>query len=510
MAKRKMNRRTDKYSSSRHPKPPSKPRAIGSGFTDQGLIDALGTLECGTAESTCANQPWHGMTFGTQEYNDNVEYFRKNLPALPYVEKMFLHLLFSNGLTTGDETQDNEILDPFLYKNNILGITNYETIRSAVLQSREYGRCGIRWLSEEDGIILVPHDHYCALQVWDEKYRGFKKTVGYAVSLNDEPISLGTEPIELDSAEFEENGVLVNKDRSFIIVSPDEFINLRDDVTTETGTSIFLRDWQRLNLLARVYERLNYDIKYDGPGRIIFWLKDDIISSSDGVDLSTGEIVSQLANSKQERADKAQQELQRVAQGIKDSGSDNVILAPSMFKDNIEHLPRVTKATEFLEWIQDEGVIIAQNFGVSPSLIGLGDESGNVSMDKIIDNAMVNDIVPLREAIAIQLSHMLSKQLNVRKIYFNKYELKQNIDYSTETFKLTQSASQLMNIKDANGNTEESARITAEYIMSLVVKKLGGEAESMRVSTTTTTREKAIKDESDDTMKKQIEEGDNE
>ena len=507
MASKKIKRRTEKYSSSRHPKPPSKPREIGSGFTDQGLIDALGSLECGTAESTCAERPWHGMTFGSKEYADNIEYFRKNLPALPYVEKMFLHFLFSNGLTTGNEDQDNKVLEPFLYRNNILGITNYETLRSAVIQSREYGRCGIRWLSEEDGIILVPHNRYCALQVWDDKYRGFKKTVGYAVSLNNDPISLGTEPIELDNEEFEENGILINKDRSFIIVSPDEFVNLRDDVTTETGTSIFERDWQRFNLLASVYERLNYDIKYDGPGRIIFWLKDDIISSGDGVDLSTSEIVSQLANSKQERADRAQEELKRVATGIKESGSDNVILAPSMFKDNIEHLPRVTKATEFLEWINDEGVVIAQNFGISPSLIGLGGESGNVSMEKVIDNAMVNDIVPLRESIAIQISHMLSTQLHLRKIYFNKYELKQNIDYSTEIFKLAQSSSQLMNIKNANGETEESAKSTAEYIMSLIVKKLGGEVESMRVSNTTSTREEAVKGNKDN-MEKQIEEGD--
>lgn len=507
MAKRKMKRRTEKYSSSRHPKPPAKPRDIGSGFTDQGLIDALGSIECGTAETCCVDKPWHGMTFGSREYADNIEYFRRNLPALPYVEKMFLHFLFSNGLTTGDETQDNDILEPFLYRNNILGVTNYEVLRSAVIQSREYGRCGIRWLSSEDGIILIPHNHYCALQIWDDKYKGFKKTVGYAVSLNDDPISLGTEPIELDSEEFEENGILVNKDRSFIIVSPDEFINLRDDVTSETGTSIFARDWQRFNLLARVYERLNYDIKYDGPGRIIFWLKDDIISSSDGVDLSTGEIVSQLANSKQERANRAQEELQRVAKGIKESGSDNVILAPSMFKDSLEHLPRVTKATEFFEWINDEGVIIAQNFGISPSLLGLGDESGNVSMEKIIDNAMVNDIVPLREGIAIQISHMLSTQLGLRKIYFNKYELKQNIDYSTEIFKLAQSSSQLMNIKDAEGNTEESAKATAEYIMSLIVKKLGGEVESMRVSNTTTSREEAVKGKKG-SMEEQIKEGD--
>lgn len=424
---------------------------------------------------------------------EQIDYFRKNLPTLSYVENQFLNFLFSNGLTTGEEEQDKNILEPFLYSHNIMGVTNYEVLRSAVIESREYGRCGIRWLSYEDGIILVPHDRYTSLQIWDKEYKGFKRTVAYAVALTDEAVVTGEEPLEIDREEYENTGQLITKNKDIIIVSPEEFINLRNNTSKENGESIFERDIQRFKLLSQVYERLNYDIKYDGPGRVIFWLKDDIISNTSN-EMSTGEIISQLSNDKDKRAEKAHKELEQIANAIKNSTSDNVILSPSMFEDKIDHLPRVTKATEFFDWLDQEGVIIAQNFGISPGLIELGNVSGNVSMEKIIDNAMVNDIVPLRESIAVQISHVISSKLGVQKIYFNKYELKQNIDYSSEIFKLGQTASQLMNIKDAEGVTDVTAEETAKYVMSLIVKKLGGEVRSMANTTITSTREKVLTD----------------
>lgn len=435
------------------------------------------------------------FTFSNDIY-EQIDYFRKNLPTLSYVENQFLNFLFSNGLTTGDDEQDKKILEPFLYSHNIMGVTNYEVLRSAVIESREYGRCGIRWLSYEDGIVLVPHDRYTSLQVWDKEYKGFKRTVAYAIALTDEAVVTGEEPLEIDREEYVNTGQLVTKNKDIIIVSPDEFINLRNNTSKENGESIFERDIQRFRLLSQVYERLNYDIKYDGPGRVIFWLKDDIISNTSN-EMSTGEIISQLSNDKDKRAEKAHKELEQIANAIKNSTSDNVILSPSMFEDKIDHLPRVTKATEFFDWLNQEGVIIAQNFGISPGLIELGNVSGNVSMEKIIDNAMVNDIVPLREAIAVQISHVISSKLGVQKIYFNKYELKQNIDYSSEIFKLGQTASQLMNIKDAEGVTDVTAEETAKYVMSLIVKKLGGEVRSMANTTITSTREKVLTDDNE-------------
>ena len=56
-------------------------------------------------------------------------------------------------------------------------------------------------------------------------------------------------------------------------------------------------------------------------------------------------------------------------------------------------------------------------------------------MDKILDQGMLNDIVPEREKIAVQISSVLSNKLGLPKVYFDKYELKSQMDKSSEIYK---------------------------------------------------------------------------
>ena len=112
---------------------------------------------------------------------------------------------------------------------------------------------------------------------------------------------------------------------------------------------------------------------------------------------------------------------------IKESSSDAVITLSNAFDKDITHLPRVTKSTDdfFREWIRNEGTIIAQDIGISPALLELGDISGNVSMEKIIDNAVTNTIIPMRENYASQFGDVVAQIAKVPKVYFDDYKLAQ-------------------------------------------------------------------------------------
>lgn len=376
---------------------------------------------------------------------EKIEWMIANLPTLPYVMDSYLNFVFSNKLTTGNEELDNTVLNPFLYRTNAKGVTNYSVIREAVKNMILYGKCGIRWLDDESGIISVESNRYTSLTRQDKVFYGFYRTVGYAISTDEEePISLGQDPIELDRGEFKRTGRIVSKNKDYLVTLPSDFVNLRTDTSKENGISKLEEDKQRLSLIANVYQRLNYDIVYDGPGRLIFWLKDNFLNGGD-IDISANEILDQSNVSKDLRAERAKDEVRKLATEIKSSSSDNVILASSYFENKFEHIPRVTKATEFLEYLQmKEGSIIAQCIGITPELIGLGDVSGNVSMEKIIDNAMVNVIIPLREAVATQFSPMLSEKLGVPKIYFDKYEARYNVDRSSEAYKYSLSVNQMI------------------------------------------------------------------
>lgn len=335
-------------------------------------------------------------------------------------------------------------------------------MKEAIKNSIVWGKCGIRWLSEEDGIIVVPHTQYSTIVVEDEKYGGFKKPVAYAISMDEEKhIDLSKYELEVDRETFTKDGILKDFKNDIIIEFPENFINLRADISTEDGKSRLLEDRQRLEILANVYTRLNYDVIYDGPGRIIFWMKDDIYNTGT-IDLSAGELIAGSVASKEKRAERARAELEAMARSIKDSRSDNVILSSPMF-DRLDHLPRVTKATEFFDYLNKEGSIVSQVIGITPELIGLGDVSGNVSMEKIIDNAMINVIVPQRESYATQISPMLSGKLGLPKIYFDKYELKNQIDHSSPVYKLALSIQQL---QEAGYN--DTANYLAQKIMEMI------------------------------------------
>lgn len=454
MSNKRIYKKRQKLSTS--PKSPStlKPRYNENDWSQAELIlDQL--LECNTV---CKN----GFKLVKHKNeSEEIEWMINNLPTLPYVIDNYLNFMFTNKLTTGDEELDNNVLNPFLYKRNAKGVTNYSVLRDSIRDMLLYGKSGIRWLDEENGIIPVPAKRYTSIVKKDTEYLGFNRTVAYAISINeDEPISLGNKPIELDRDEFRNSGRILSKNKDYMVVLPEDFINLRTDTTTENGISKLRQDKQRLELIGNVYQRLNYDIVYDGPGRLIFWMKDNFLNGGD-IDVSANEILDQSNATKDLRAERAREEVKKLAQEIKNSSSDNVILGSSYFENKFDHIPRVTKATEFLEYLQmKEGSILAQCIGMTPELIGLGDVSGNVSMEKIIDNAMVNIIIPTREGIATQFSPLLSEKLGLPKVYFDKYEARYNVDRSSESYKYSLAVNSL--IQAYQSSVEEGGTIPTD------------------------------------------------
>lgn len=352
-----------------------------------------------------------------QDY-DKIKFFEKVLPALDYVKRQLVYYIFSNGITTGSINQDKD-LDDFLYAKNLEGSTNLAVLQDLVGTVSVYGEAGLRWY--EGSIYCVPAGTYCPLILKED---GIQKIKGWVVTKDKAYIRktpFDTSEIPTDSWEnfrdwFEE--------RKFLLLSTDEFINVRNDSNELHGESPLLRDELRLSLLVATYERLNYDINYDGPGRIILKAKDGYVEGNNN-EISTGEVMNQSMTAQNNRYEKAKKEAKEVAKQIKESTSDQAIVLSNAFKDQITHLPRVTKATEFFDWLKDAGVILAQDLGMSPSLLELGDISGNVSMEKIIDNSMLNTIVPLREMFSTQFSEFIASKIGVDKIYFDKYEMQQ-------------------------------------------------------------------------------------
>ena len=384
---------------------------------------------------------------------EKVDEYMRILPGADYVLTQTLNYIFSNGLTTGSIAED-EVLNEFLYRKNIQQNNNKDVLKDTIGMAITHGACGLRWVNGD--LYQYKWGTYRVLTL---KRNGIERVLGYLIKKDGDRVP----PIKFDFTKYEEYEDFIKDldDRDLILLDTNEFMVIRNDTSLPYGHSPLLRDEARLDLLTAVYERLNYDIRYDGPGRIIIRPKDGLAGGDDANDVSTANVIQGALAGQQKTKEMYLKEAKRVAKQIKNSSSDSVIVLSNAFDKEIDHLERVTKATEFFTWIKNDTLLLAQDFGMSPSLLELGNVSGNVSMTSIIDLAMLNSIVPLRERFAEQFSGFISKHIGVEKIFFNKYEMKQNEDINTMRTKIVNIMS-LLNAMRIKGEDDEIQPIAQE------------------------------------------------
>ena len=377
---------------------------------------------------------------------EKVDEYMQILPGADYVLTQTLNYIFSNGLTTGS-INDDEVLNKFLYRKNSEQTLNKDVLRNAVGMAITHGACGLRWLNGD--LYQYKWGTYKVLTI---TRNGIKTVLGYLIKKDGKRVP----PVKFEFEKYTEYEDFIRdlEDQDLILLDTNEFMVIRNDTSLPYGHSPLLADEARLDLLTAVYERLNYDIRYDGPGRIIIRPKDGLLGGDENSDASTANVLQGALAGQLKNKEQILLEAKRVANQIKNSSSDSVIVLSNAFDKDIDHLERVTKATEFFTWIKNDTLVLAQDFGMSPSLMELGGVSGNVSMRSILDTAMTNSIVPLRERYSEQFSSFISQRLGFEKVYFNKYEMEQREDENTMRTKVVNMMS-LLNAMRVDGQDGE-------------------------------------------------------
>ena len=377
---------------------------------------------------------------------EKVDEYMQILPGADYVLTQTLNYIFSNGLTTGS-INDDEVLNKFLYRKNSEQTLNKDVLRNAVGMAITHGACGLRWLNGD--LYQYKWGTYKVLTI---TRNGIKTVLGYLIKKDGKRVP----PLKFEFEKYTEYEDFIRdlEDQDLILLDTNEFMVIRNDTSLPYGHSPLLADEARLDLLTAVYERLNYDIRYDGPGRIIIRPKDGLLGGDENSDASTANVLQGALAGQLKNKEQILLEAKRVANQIKNSSSDSVIVLSNAFDKDIDHLERVTKATEFFTWIKNDTLVLAQDFGMSPSLMELGGVSGNVSMRSILDTAMTNSIVPLRERYSEQFSSFISQRLGFEKVYFNKYEMEQREDENTMRTKVVNMMS-LLNAMRVDGQDGE-------------------------------------------------------
>lgn len=400
----------------------------------EALLDEM--LECNTeCENLGTYKPYKRRSGLTE-----IDNLLRILPGMGYIESQFIDHLFSDGVTTGSIDQDRT-LNAFLYRKNMQGITNLAVLRDVIKNAAVYGETGLRWYRGD--IYMVKPGTYGALV---NKENGIEYPAIYFTS--EDGSYVDGETIEMPEEKTVEDFVRRFREQHLILLDTSEFVNVRNDTRLLHGDSPLLRDTLRIDLLVSVYSRLGYDVEYDGPGRLILRPKDGYVTG-DVNEVSTSSVMNQSVMAAETRVHDAQKEIKRIGNEVKNSSSDSVILLSNAFDKDITKLERVTKATEFFDWIKNEGKILAQALGLAPSLLELGDVSGNVSMQRILDEAMVNNVVPLRERYMTQVSQFIASRIGVDHISFGKYILAGAPDRETMILKSVEAMSMLNQIEDS-------------------------------------------------------------
>ncbi len=394
---------------------------------------------------------------------NKVDYYMEILPGADYVRTQTLNYIFSSGITTGSINEDVD-LDNFLYRTNEEGVMNLNVLRNVIGTAISHGCCGARWY--RGNIYQYKPGTYKMLKLRNRD--GVMMVAAYIVA-EDGGIVPDIVWNEDEAFSFEEYEDIVRylRDQKIILLDTSDFLNMRNDTSLDYGYSPLLHDTLRLDLLSATYERLNYDVRYDGPGRIVIRPKSGFMSDEYN-DISTSALMNESVTSASKRLENVKKEAARVGNDLKESSSDSVILLSQAFDKEITHLPRVTKATEFFDWLKNDTFIIAQDFGMSPSLLELGGISGNVSMTSIISNSIANNIVPLREKYATQISPFLVEKLGVSRVYFDMYALDQADDENVMRTQVANIISILNSIKDDNDKIRpEASQLVIDFAQML-------------------------------------------
>ena len=376
---------------------------------------------------------------------EDIERLSLDLPDVDYILDNIVNYMFTNYLTTEDFDKD-KVLRDYLYSLNFNGQRNYDVLKQVAKGYRKYGYYGL--LNTGDGLVGVHPKDILACVIDYPKKPVLRQTLTYLIKNtntyitpydrktgNNRPVNdYSADDIQkiLDNPEEYKNEVLVVTDKEFACV--------RIDTSQVFCMSPLLKDRKRVELILNILNRMNYDISRNGIGTIALQAKDTLEeqieeSVEQGTSFSSGELLDMGRTAKGERTKKIIEDMNAFAEKLSETEFNDAIVYSGNFQ-NLEQLERDTKATDFLDYLsQYVPAIICQMFGVPARLFDLNKTVSNIGTYSIIDNAMKNTIIPMRDHFLGQVIHILQNATNLSEhIKFDSYEFTNNYNYNNDLY----------------------------------------------------------------------------
>lgn len=376
---------------------------------------------------------------------EDIERLALDLPDIDYILDNIVNYMFTNYLTTEDFDKD-KVLRDYLYRLNFNGQRNYDVLKQVAKGYRKYGYYGL--LNTGEGLVGIHPKDILACVIDYPKKPVLRQTLTYLIKNtnvfvtpfdrktgNNRPVTdYSADDIQkiLENPEEYKNEVLVVTDKEFACV--------RIDTSQVFCMSPLLKDRKRVELILNILNRMNYDISRNGIGTIALQAKDTLEeqieeSVEQGTSFSSGELLDMGRTAKGERTKKIIEDMNAFAEKLSETEFNDAIVYSGNFQ-NLEQLERDTKATDFLDYLsQYVPAIICQMFGVPARLFDLNKTVSNIGTYSIIDNAMKNTIIPMRDHFLGQVIHILQNATNLSEhIKFDSYEFTNNYNYNNDLY----------------------------------------------------------------------------
>lgn len=376
---------------------------------------------------------------------EDIERLALDLPDVDYILDNIVNYMFTNYLTTEDFEKDSVLRD-YLYDHNFNGQRNYDVLKQVAKGYRKYGYYGI--LNTGEGLVGIHPKDILACVIDYPRMPVLRQTLTYLIKNN----NIYTTPYEQktgnprvagDYSEDDIKKILENPEEykhEVMVVTDDVFTCVRLDTSQVFCTSPLLKDRKRVELILNILNRMNYDISRNGIGTIALQAKDTLEeqieeSVEQGTAFSGGELLDMGRTAKAERTQKIVEDMNAFADKLSQTEFNDAIVYSGNFQ-NLEQLERDTKATDFLDYLsQYVPAIICQMFGVPARLFDLNKTVSNIGTYSIIDNAMKNTIIPMRDHFLGQIVHLLKKATGLSEhIKFDSYEFTNNYNYNNDLY----------------------------------------------------------------------------
>lgn len=376
---------------------------------------------------------------------EDIERLALDLPDVDYILDNIVNYMFTNYLTTEDFDKD-KVLRDYLYKLNFNGQRNYDVLKQVAKGYRKYGYYGL--LNTGEGLVGIHPKDILACVIDYPKKPVLRQTLTYLIKNTNVFVTpfdrkTGNNRPVTDYSADDIQKILENPEEyknEVIVVTDKEFACVRIDTSQVFCMSPLLKDRKRVELILNILNRMNYDISRNGIGTIALQAKDTLEeqieeSVEQGTSFSSGELLDMGRTAKGERTKKIIEDMNAFAEKLSETEFNDAIVYSGNFQ-NLEQLERDTKATDFLDYLsQYVPAIICQMFGVPARLFDLNKTVSNIGTYSIIDNAMKNTIIPMRDHFLGQVIHILQNATNLSEhIKFDSYEFTNNYNYNNDLY----------------------------------------------------------------------------